>query len=298
MKAAGRTARLGTRGSRLATAQARLVAARLSGTGWEVDIVPIMTRGDQASSEAGSMMQARGIFVTEIERALLEGTIDLAVHSAKDMPTGESAGLVVAACLPRGDARDALVSKDGAGLADLRSGSRIGTESPRRRAFLLHARPDLEVVPIRGNVDTRLARLDQGEVEALVVAAVGLERLGLKERITEVLAPERMLPAVGQGVLAVQARAEAAIVPWLARLDDRPTRQALTAERGFLAAMGGGCRAPFAAHAVVEGAELVIDGAAIEEDGGEIVRARTRGLATDAQNLGERLARQCRLERR
>jgi len=283
--------RLGTRGSALARAQTRLVADRLEAEGWDVEIVGIRTSGDRVRRNP-SLPLARGAFVKELEAALLDGRIDLAVHSAKDMPTDETPGVVVAALPPRGDARDALVTRDGAGLGSLPKGARVGTESPRRRAFLLSERPDLEVVGIRGNVDTRLSRLDEGRYEALVLALAGLERLGLTGRVGEALDPERMVPAVGQGALAVQARADDPLAAAIAFLDHVPTRRAVTAERAFLVGMGGGCRAPFAAHARLEEGELVARGAALEPQGREILRHTVRGPAEDADPLGRRLARE------
>ncbi|HUO99964.1 MAG TPA: hydroxymethylbilane synthase [Gemmatimonadota bacterium] len=284
-----RRLRLGTRGSVLALAQARLAAGRLDAEGWAVELVTIRTGGDRAQGDL-SMMLARGAFVAELERALREEAVDVAVHSAKDMPVEEADGVIVVAYLPRADARDALVSGSQAGLAGLPEGARVGTESPRRRAFLLRERPDLEIVPIRGNLDTRLRKLDRGEVEALVVAVAGLDRLGLAGRISEVLEPGRMLPAVGQGALAIQVRAGERDARRLAVLDDPPTRQAVAAERAFLRAMGGGCRAPYAAHAVSDGENLTLDGAALEPDGREIVEGRARGPAADGEALGSRLA--------
>ncbi|MGH7573302.1 MAG: hydroxymethylbilane synthase, partial [Gemmatimonadota bacterium] len=185
--------RLGTRASALARAQTRLVADRLRAQGWEVELIEIRTDGDRAQRDR-SLPLARGAFVKELEAALLDRRIDLAVHSAKDLPTEETPGLLLAAVPPRGDPRDALVARHRIGLADLPGAARIGTESPRRRAFLLLERPDLRVVSIRGNVDTRLARLEAGRCEALVLAKAGLDRLGETDRITEVLEPERMLP--------------------------------------------------------------------------------------------------------
>jgi hydroxymethylbilane synthase len=282
--------RLGTRGSPLARAQTRLVADRLEAAGWDVEVVRIPTSGDRVQRDR-SLPLARGAFVKELEGALLDGRIDLAVHSAKDMPTDETPGVVVAALPLRGDARDALVTRDGAGLGSLPPGARVGTESPRRRAFLLSERPDLEVVGIRGNVDTRLVRLDEGQCEALVLALAGLERLGLAERVGEALDPERMVPAVGQGALAVQVRADDPLASAVAFLDHVPTRRAVLAERAFLTAMGGGCRAPFAAHARLEEGELVARGAALEPEGREVLRHTVRGPAEDAALLGRRLAR-------
>lgn len=281
--------RVGTRGSALALAQTAMVVERLRGVGLEVETVPVSTLGDRARSDE-SMMLERGVFVKDLEAALLRGEVDLAVHSAKDLPTQVVEGTVLAAFPPRGDARDALVSRKGS-LADLPPGARVGTESPRRQAFVKLARPDLSVEPIRGNVDTRLARLDDGEIDALVLAAAGLERLGLAGRITEAFPVARMIPAVGQGALVVQARAGD---PWAERareIDDWGTRMELMAERAFLSAMGGGCRAPFAAHASWSRGELAIEAAALRSDGGAILRDRLVGSDEDAVAIGERIAR-------
>lgn len=282
-------ARIGTRASALAMAQVAIVAGRLREIGMEVEVVPVSTQGDRSRSK-GSMMLERGAFVKDLEAALLRGDVDLAVHSAKDLPVEIARGTELAAFPSRGDARDALVTRGGVRLPDLPAGSRVGTESPRRQAFLRLERPDLAIEPVRGNVDTRLAKLDAGAVDALVVAAAGLERLGLSGRIAEAFALDRMVPAVGQGALAVQARAGD---PWAGHvrgIDDRHTRTAVTAERAFLAAMGGGCRVPFAAHAVAADDGLTIEAAALRPDGGAIVRDRLVGSGEEAASLGERIA--------
>ncbi|MGH7550179.1 MAG: hydroxymethylbilane synthase [Gemmatimonadota bacterium] len=281
--------RLGTRASALARAQARLVADRLRAEGREVELVEIRTGGDRPQRDR-SLPLARGAFVKELEAALLDRRIDLAVHSAKDLPTEETPGLVLAAVPPRGDPRDALVTRHRGGLADLPAKARVGTESPRRRAFLLLERPDLRVVSIRGNVDTRLERLEAGRCDALVLAKAGLDRLGETGRIAEVLEPERMLPAVGQGALVVQARSGEPWLDELACLEDPETRHAVAAERAFLKAMGGGCRAPFAALARLEAGDLVVRGAALDPDGREVVRDTTRGPLERAVDLGRSLA--------
>jgi hydroxymethylbilane synthase len=283
-------ARVGSRASALALAQTARVAAALETLGVTVETVTLSTGGDRARSE-GSTMLERGAFVKDLEVALLDGRIDLAVHSAKDLPTDLTRGTALAAFPPRGDARDALVTRAGARLAELPPGARVGTESPRRRAFLRLERPDLSVEPIQGNVDTRLAKLDAGEVDALVVAAAGLERLGRSDRIAEAIPVSRMIPAVGQGALAVQCRAGDEWAERVRPLDDWATRMEVTAERAFLRAMGGGCRAPFAAHASWSRGELSLEGAALEPDGGAIVRDRLVGPDEDAVALGERLAR-------
>lgn len=281
--------RIGTRGSALALAQTGLIASRLQSEGRSCEIVTIRTSGDRVQADR-SMMLGRGAFVSELERALLEGLVDLAVHSAKDMPTEESEGLAIVAWPERGDPRDALVSASGDGLDDLPAGARVGTESPRRRAFLLFARPDLEVVPVRGNVDTRLGKLDAGEFEALVLAMAGLDRLGFVDRVTEPLSVTTMVPAAGQGALAIQARAEDADAEWTQSLDHPATGRAVAAERAFLAAMGGGCRAPYAALATVESGRIAIEGAAARPDGREVLRDRSEAPVEEAEGLGIRLA--------
>jgi hydroxymethylbilane synthase len=270
-------------------AQVAIVADRLREIGVEVEVVPVSTQGDRSRSQ-GSMMLERGAFVKDLEDALLRGDVDLAVHSAKDLPVEIAGGTELAAFPTRGDARDALVSRGALPLAELPGGARVGTESPRRQAFLRMERPDLAIEPVRGNVDTRLAKLDAGELDALVVAAAGLARLRLSARVSETFGLDRMVPAPGQGALAVQARSGD---PWSAaarRIDHRPSRTAVTAERAFLAAMGGGCRAPFAAYAVASADRLTIDAAALRPDGGAIVRDRLTGLAEEAASLGERVA--------
>ncbi|HUP21160.1 MAG TPA: hydroxymethylbilane synthase, partial [Gemmatimonadota bacterium] len=246
--------------------------------------------GDRAQAD-GSMMLGRGAFVKELERALLDGRIDLAVHSAKDMPTDPADGTDVVAFPEREDPRDALVSRDGIRLDSLPRGARIGTESPRRRAFLLHLRPDLEIAPIRGNVDTRLKKLDAGEFDALVVAVAGLARLGRSDRIAERIPPEAMLPAVGQGALAVQARVDDPGVAAAAALDDPATRAAVTAERAFLRAMGGGCRTPYAALAEAAEGRVAVAGAAVEPEGREALRDAAEGPVAEAAEVGAKLAR-------
>lgn len=281
--------RIGTRASALAMAQVSIVAGRLREIGFDVEVVPVSTQGDRSRSE-GSMMLERGAFVKDLEAALLRGDVDLAVHSAKDLPVEIAAGTNLAAFPQRGDARDALVSRGDVPLSELPAGAHVGTESPRRQAFLRLERPDLAIAPVRGNVDTRLAKLDRGELDALVVATAGLDRLRLSGRVAEAFDLDRMVPAVGQGALAVQARAGD---PWAVRarrIDDRHTRTAVTAERAFLAAMGGGCRAPFAAHAIATGEELTIEAAALRPDGGAIVRDRLAGSEGEAESLGERVA--------
>ncbi len=285
----GKPVRVGTRGSALALAQTNLVARVLRARGIEVEVVRIRSAGDENQRDSSTLL-GLGVFVKELEQALLDGRIDLAVHSAKDLPTAETAGVSVAAFLTRGDPRDALVSRSGQGLRDLSPGARIGTDSPRRRAFLLAARADLDVTAIRGNVDTRLRKLEAGHYDAIVVAAVGLQRLSLGERIAELLSPEVMLPAVGQGAIAVQAKIGDLMLPLVTALDDPPTRQEMSAERAFLRTVGGGCRAPIAAFARSDGTRIVLDGAVISPDGRQVVRDRMEGPADEASALGAALA--------
>jgi len=284
-----RPLRIGTRSSALALAQTAEVAAAMRRHGQMVEIVPIRTTGDREQRDPSTLL-GTGIFVKELEEALLAGRIDLAVHSAKDLPTAETAGLAVAAFLARGDPHDALVGGRTPRLHALPAGGKVGTDSPRRRAFLLAARPDLEIAGIRGNVDTRLRKLAQGRYDAIVVAAIGLRRLGLADRIGEVLPPDVMLPAVGQGAIAVQARTASAAATIAAALDHLPTRQELAAERAFLRTVGGGCRAPIAALARSDGAHLTLEGAVISPDGRRMVRDRLEGPAGQSAALGLALA--------
>ncbi|HSG85834.1 MAG TPA: hydroxymethylbilane synthase, partial [Candidatus Limnocylindrales bacterium] len=246
---ASRPLRLGTRGSALAVAQSGTVADALRALGAEVELVRIRTEGDQRPPDTA---WGEGAFVGALEQALLSGTVDLAVHSAKDVPTTEDPRLAIAAFPRREDPRDALVGREpGVTIDSLPEGARIGTDSPRRSAFLLAHRSDLRPHPLHGNVDTRLRRLDEGETDALVLAVAGLTRLGLAERISEILPPTIVPPAPGQGSLAVQCRADdPATLAWIRRLDDPETRAAVEAERAFLRASGGGCRAPIGALGV------------------------------------------------
>ena len=256
---ASRPLRLGTRGSALAVAQSGTVADALRALGAEVELVRIRTEGDQRPPDTA---WGEGAFVGALEQALLSGTVDLAVHSAKDVPTTEDPRLAIAAFPRREDPRDALVGREpGVTIDSLPEGARIGTDSPRRSAFLLAHRSDLRPHPLHGNVDTRLRRLDEGETDALVLAVAGLTRLGLAERISEILPPTIVTPAPGQGSLAVQCRADdPATLAWVRRLDDPETRAAVEAERAFLRASGGGCRAPIGALGVVRDGILVLSG--------------------------------------
>lgn len=254
--------RIGTRRSALALAQAEWVAAwlRASGQG-AVELVTLVTAGDrlQAQPPVAAVAGGRGIFVQELEAALLEGRVDLCVHSAKDVPPELAEGLALVAFPRRADPRDALVAPAGWTVAGMPQGARVGTGSPRRALQLREMRPDVVLVPLRGNVDTRLRRQAAGDYDALVLAAAGLERLGFLNKASELISPEIMLPAAGQGALAIEARAgDAAVRRALSALDDGPTRAAVLAERAVLAALGGGCSAPAGALAVFAEGRLAL----------------------------------------
>ncbi|HEX8938775.1 MAG TPA: hydroxymethylbilane synthase [Candidatus Limnocylindrales bacterium] len=283
--------RLGTRGSTLARLQSGLVADALRRLGVEVELVTVVTAGDTRPPDTA---WGEGAFVGALELALREDRVDLAVHSAKDVPIEPEVALVAAAYPPREDPRDALVGSVGvalAALADLPAGSRVGTDSPRRSGFLRAARPDLVVVPLHGNVDTRLARLDRGEVDALVLAAAGLRRLGRAERISAILEPAVVAPAPGQGALAVQVRAaDERTRSLVAGLDDAATRLAVTAERAVLAATGGGCRAPLGALARVVDGDLDLLAAAVEPDGWRFRLERRIAPLTESAALAAAVA--------
>jgi hydroxymethylbilane synthase len=282
--------KLGTRGSALARWQADWVAAALSRVGVAVEIVRITTQGDARSGPIGGL-GIQGVFTKEIQRALLECRIDLAVHSLKDLPTDPVDGLVLAAVPPRARPGDALVCRAAGDLDALQPGARVGTGSVRRRAQLLHARPDLQPVDIRGNVDTRLDHLDQGRYDALVLAEAGLARLGRADRITQVLPKEWMLPAVGQGALGLETRADDQVVRQVIRvLDDPVSHQAVAAERALLAALHGGCLAPVGAWARLVGESLVLDAAVLDPLGTRRLAVKVAGPPAEASALGRQAA--------
>jgi hydroxymethylbilane synthase len=287
----GRVIVIGSRGSALALAQARLVYEALQQRGHEGRVVIIETEGDRRAPDTA---WGEGAFVAAIERALQDGTVDVAVHSAKDVPTEEDPRLRIAAYLPRADPRDALVVRAGARerrLDDLPLGSRVGTDSPRRTGFLRARRADLSVHPLHGNVDTRLRRLDGDETDALVLACAGLDRMALGDRIAERLEPEIVPPAPGQGAIVVQIRQDdARMLSVATAIDDRPTRLAVEAERAFLTASGGGCRAPIGALATIDGDDLELLGGYASPDGSGTVIARRRGPVAAGQDLGRELA--------
>ncbi|HYH92689.1 MAG TPA: hydroxymethylbilane synthase [Candidatus Saccharimonadales bacterium] len=291
---AGRIA-IGTRGSALARTQARMVADALERDGRETRFVVIETAGDRRAPDTA---WGEGAFVAAIESALLEGRVDVAVHSAKDVPIEQDERLRIAAYLPRADPRDALVVRAGAAerrLADLAPGTRVGTDSPRRTGFVRALRPDLLVHPIHGNVDTRLRRLDDGETDALVLACAGLDRLGLGDRISERLAPDLVPPAPGQGALAIQIRADdGRMVGLAAGIDDPWTRAAVEAERAFLETSGGGCRAPIGALATIVGGEVHLLAGHADPDGSTATIARRRGPHGTGRAMAVDLARELR----
>jgi hydroxymethylbilane synthase len=273
--------RIGTRGSQLATTQSGTVAAALEARGVATELVTIRTFGDDHPGPLAAMPQ-QGVFVSALRTALLDGEVDVAVHSMKDLPSAPEPGIVLAAAPVREDPRDALVSADGRALDDLADGARVGTGSPRRRARLLALRPDLEVVDLRGNVDSRLARVDSGELDAVVLAVAGLTRLGRAERIVERLDPSRMLPAPAQGTLAVECREDdAATRALLAWLDDPATRLAVLAERAVLAGVQASCASAIGALARLDGDRLTITADASGADGEHASVTHTATLPAD-----------------
>jgi hydroxymethylbilane synthase len=292
----GEVLTVGTRGSALARWQAEHVVGRLQALAPDADIRVrvIKTEGDSVLDRPLAEVGSKGLFVHEIEEALLAGDIDLAVHSLKDLPGDLPEGLMLGAILERADPRDALLTRQAGGagsLAGLPAGARVGTSSLRRRAQVLAARPDVQVLDLRGNVDTRLAKLERGEYDAVVLAVAGLERLGREPAIAERLSVTAMVPAPGQGALAVEVRApDEATAALVARLDHGPTRQATTAERCFQDRLGGGCQAPAGAYAGVSGGQIHLVGLVISPDGRRLVRGELPAPAARAAWLGQELA--------
>lgn len=283
---------VGTRGSRLALVQTKLVLSMLESQGepLSLSVTEIKSTGD-ALPDAPLANLGKGIFIKELEVALLQGRIDLAVHSLKDLPVEIAEGLSVVVVGERGDPRDVLVSKSGLALADLPSGATIGTSSPRRMAQLRAMRDDLTVAPIRGNVETRLRKANEDEYDGVVLAAAGLVRLGLEAKATQYFDPMEMVPEPGQGALAVEFRAgDQDTLRILRRLQDEPTHLATSAERAFVEALGGGCKVPIAAHAVVEQDTLVMYGMVASEDGVKLIKSRLEHTASEPQQAGWALA--------
>jgi hydroxymethylbilane synthase len=285
--------RIATRKSQLALWQAGHVAALLreAHAGLEIELVPIVTQGDRIQDRSLAAIGGKGLFIKELEVALEEQRADIAVHSMKDLPGDLPDGLDIAAVLVRADARDALVAPTATRLADLPRGARVGTSSLRRQAQLLAARPDLEIEALRGNVDTRLRRLDAGEMDAIVLACAGLIRLGLESRISARLDPQISLPAVAQGVIGIECRRRDSRTRRLVSvLNHQATRIAMDAERAFAHRLGGSCQSPIAAHAELDGRRLMLAGLVAEPDGSRLLRDSQAGLSDAPAALGTLLA--------
>ena len=275
---------IASRGSQLALWQARWVAAQLSAAGHPCRIEIVKTTGDKITDVPLAKVGSKGLFTKEIEEALLDGRADLAVHSLKDLPTELPEGLVLAAVPEREDPRDAVVGRK---LAELPVGARVGTSSLRRAAQLRQLRPDLLVESVRGNLDTRLRKLDEGQYDAILLAAAGLKRLGWGDRIAEILPPEQMCPAVGQGALAIETRAG---FDGVAMLDHADTHTAVMAERAVLGALGGGCQVPIGAYATVSEGRIHVLAIVAAPDGTKVIRAEAEGASAEAAQIGARLA--------
>jgi hydroxymethylbilane synthase len=280
--------RIGTRGSPLARVQAGLVRDALAAAhpGLACEIVTIRTTGDREQNRRLSEIGGKGLFTKEIEEQLLDGTVDIGVHSTKDMPARQPDGLVLAAFLPRADPRDVLIARSAARrIADLPQGATVATVALRRQALLLHRRPDLKIEAIRGNVDTRLRKLEEGAADALVLARAGLSRLG--REVGTIIPVEDMLPAVGQGAICIECRADTARVrSLLAAIDDRATALCVRAEMAMLDVLDGSCRTPIAGHAVLEGEQLWLRALLARPDGSEVISTERRGPALDGMRLG------------
>ncbi len=283
---------IGTRGSKLAMWQARWIERRLKALDAPTRIRIIKTTGDKitdvALAKVGSTTGLKGVFTKEIEEALLDGRVDIAVHSLKDLPTEIDSRLAIAATPERADPRDALAGKK---LSELEEGTRVGTSSLRRAAQLRRLRPDVRVEDIRGNVDTRLRKLDEGQYDAVLLAAAGVERLGWRDRLAEILEPSIMCPAIGQGALAVQIRADdAATRKLVSSLNDPATQTAVSAERALLAALGGGCQAPLGGHARLDDGRLTLSAIVVSPDGRQSVATHVEGDPREPEALGRKAA--------
>jgi len=284
--------RIGTRGSALALWQAKNVAESLRRVaGVESELVIIKTSGDKFQQVSFSQIGAKGVFIKELEDALIELGVDLAVHSMKDVPVELPQGLTIAAICKREDVRDALLSASGAALKDLLAGARVGTSSLRRKAQLLHARRNLQILELRGNVDTRIAKLKRGDYDAVVLAKAGLDRLGLSASITEVLPAGVSLPAAGQGAIGIEARSsDEETLRILGALNDLESRQGVEAERSALAALGGGCQVPIGAWGRVQDKMLMLEVAVLSPDGAQCLRQQSSGAPEEASRIGEHVA--------
>lgn len=287
----GQVVRLGTRGSQLARWQADWIAMQLRQHGASVEVIEISTRGDQDQSSPIEQLAGVGLFTKELQRALLRQEIDVAVHSLKDLPTTPVEGLTLGAIPPRATPQDALVSQVAASIDDLAQGAKVGTGSMRRRAQLLRLRPDLQLEEVRGNVDTRLRKLDDGHYDALILATAGLTRLGLAARISQAIPVEVLIPAPGQGALGVECRTDdEATLTLLSRLHDQATAACVTAERSLLAEVEGGCLAALGAHAVISADQLELSAIVLSPDGRRHLVATGQGPSHQAEGLGRRLA--------
>jgi len=284
---------IGSRGSRLAVLQAELVLHKLEQAYPDIkfSLSRITTTGDHDPETPLEKIGGQGVFVKELEQALLRNQIDIAVHSLKDMPTEIAPNLVLAAVPQREDARDVLITASGQSLTELPSSSRLGTGSARRAVELLSQRPDLDVRPLRGNVDTRLRKITSGELDGAIMAAAALIRMGWQERITEYLPVEQFLPAIGQGALGIEIRADDSYITMLvSHLNHQPSHDSVLAERAFLRALGGGCRAPIAALGVVSGGYLELKGMVAGINSRRFMRDLEKGHVTSAEEIGQRLA--------
>lgn len=284
--------RIGTRGSALALWQAKSIAeALLRGAGVESELVIVKTSGDKFQQKSFSQIGAKGVFIKELEDALIERRVDLAVHSMKDIPTEIPDGLFIAAICKRDDVRDALLSSTSASLERLPRGACVGTSSLRRQSQLLHARGDLRIIELRGNVDTRIEKLKRGDYDAIVLAKAGLDRLGLSSHITEVLATDICLPAAGQGAIGIEARADdSETLSVLGVLNDPETRSGVEAERAALAALEGGCQVSIGTWGRVEGGKLVLEVVVLSPDGAQRIHEKGWGAPEEAKAVGERVA--------
>jgi hydroxymethylbilane synthase len=288
--------RIGTRGSALALWQARSIAEELRrAANVETELVIIKTSGDKFQQASFSQIGTKGVFIKELEDALLERRIDLAVHSMKDVPTEIPEGLTIAAICKRQDVRDALLSAAGGSLEKLATGARVGTSSLRRQSQLLHARGDLRMVELRGNVDTRIEKLKRGDYDAIVLAKAGLDRLGLASNITQVLPPDVCLPAAGQGAIGIEARADnPETMRVLAQLNDAETRSGVEAERAALAGLEGGCQVSIGAWGRIENGKLVLEVAVLSPDGAQRLWEKGWGAPEEANSIGARVAQTLR----
>ena len=286
--------RIGTRGSKLALTQSEWVKKKIEGKHphAQVQLVRIKTTGDKILDSPLAKIGGKGLFVKEIEEALLNKRVDLAVHSMKDVPAALPEGLILATFPEREDPHDAFVSIECPNLDQLPQGARVGTGSLRRAAQLLHIRPDLELLPLRGNVDTRLRKLEAGEFQAIILAAAGMRRLGFEDRISQLFSTEQILPAIGQGALGLEVRhGDDETIGLINFLNDEETQVTVKAERAFLKELEGGCQVPMAAFSRLNGGRLDLEGLVAELDGSKIIRDRITGARNEAEDMGIRLAR-------